>query len=365
MDSKYHIQSIDQIPSPSLIIYLDLVKNNIRKAIEMVGGEVDRLRPHVKTHKTIQIVELELAAGINKHKCATLTEAEMLAQAGATDILIAYQMVGPNIQRFVDLKNQFSEVDFQVIVDHPTAILALAQAVRQAGQTVKVMLDFNVGMNRTGITLADGARDLYRQIQQTDGLIAFGLHVYDGHINHGSVDERRLACQNSLDQVELFKQKLRGDYLPNIVMGGTPTFPIYAKVPEVETCPGTFIFNDFNYSEKYPDLDFVPAALLLSRVISLPAAGRVTLDLGHKAISADSKGARGKILNLDCAELLSQHEEHWSVKITSSTEVLLGQAVFVCPAHICPTVALHQFYYVVDERGNCVDQWEVAARHRN
>ena len=365
MDQKYYIQSTDQIPSPSLIVYLELVKDNIKQAVEMVQGRTEKLRPHVKTHKTARIVELELAAGIYKHKCATLVEAQMLAEVGVTDVLIAYQMVGPNIQRFVDLMNQFPEVDFQLVVDHPIAIQALSKAIQGVNKSVKVMLDFNVGMNRTGITLADGAVDLYRQIQQADGLRPWGLHVYDGHIHHSSLTERRSACQYSLDQVEIFKQQIGEKHLPNLVMGGTPTFPIYAEISDVETSPGTFVFSDYNYSKKYPDLGFVPAALLLSRIISLPIEGHATLDLGHKAISADSKDPRGKILNLDGSKLSAQHEEHWSVKIRPSDNVLLGQSVFVCPAHICPTVALHQFCYIVDERGMCIDRWEVSARHRN
>ncbi|MAT76458.1 alanine racemase [Candidatus Poribacteria bacterium] len=365
MNKRYLIQNVEQIPSPSLVVYLDMVKYNIDRAIEMVNGQTDKLRPHVKTHKTPQITNLQLEAGISKHKCATLKEAQMLVGTGASDILIAYQMIGPNITRLVDMIDEFPTVDFQVIADHPDAVSALSHAMHQRQKTVKVMLDFNVGMNRTGISLQNGATNLYRQIEQSAGLTAWGLHIYDGHIHDGSLADRQRSCQQSLDLVEAFKRELGTADLPNVVMGGTPTFPVYAKVPNVETSPGTFVFTDFGYSTRYPDLGFVPAALLLTRVISLPTDGRITLDLGHKAIGADPQGARGQILNLSDATLDAQHEEHWAVNIPPEAEVSLGQEIYVCPTHICPTVALHEFYYVVDETGGCIDQWQVTARTRN
>ena len=117
MNKRYLIQNVEQIPSPSLIVYLDMVKYNIDRAIEMVNGQTDKLRPHVKTHKTPQITNLQLEAGISKHKCATLKEAQMLAGTGANDILIAYQMIGPNITRLIDMIDKFPTVDFQVIAD--------------------------------------------------------------------------------------------------------------------------------------------------------------------------------------------------------------------------------------------------------
>ena len=131
MNKRYLIQNVEQIPSPSLVVYLDMVKYNIDRAIEMVNGQTDKLRPHVKTHKTPQITNLQLEAGISKHKCATLKEAQMLVDIGARDILIAYQMIGPNITRLVDMIDEFSTVDFQVIADHPDAVSALSHAVHQ------------------------------------------------------------------------------------------------------------------------------------------------------------------------------------------------------------------------------------------
>ena len=366
MDKKYLIRDVSQIPSPSLVVYSALVQRNIQRAIDIAGGDVTKLRPHCKTHKTAQIVAMELAAGITKHKCATLREAKMLAQAGAIDILIAYQMIGPNINGLVQLKRAFPNADFKVIVDHPDAVEELSDAMSANGMEIKTMLDLDAGMHRTGIPAGDAAVELYEQVNRAEGLRPWGMHVYDGHIHDESLEARQNACNQSLALVAEMKDRFaaKGLDVPLVVMGGTPTFPIYAKTPDVEASPGTFIFHDYGYATNYPDLGFTPAALLLSRVISIPTPNRITLDLGYKAIAADPKGVRGTVLNIEGAEVDHQNEEHWVVKIPMDAKVKLGQEVYVCPTHICPSVALHQFYYVIDQNGNCTDTWEVVARNR-
>ncbi len=367
MDKKYRIQNVDSIPSPSLVVYLAEVKQNIERAIALVNGNLEKLRPHVKTHKTAEIVAMERETGILKHKCSTLREAEMLAEVGIKDILIAYQILGPNIDLLISLLRAFPHVDFKVLVDHRDGVEALAAAMTHHHLNIKVMLDIDVGMHRTGIAVGDAAVELYAHIDGAAGLHPWGLHIYDGHIHDKDVAARRRSCDYSLAQVEEMRYKLRrkGLAVPVVVMGGTPTFPIYAKTPGVEASPGTFVFHDYGYAHRYPDLGFTPAAVLLSRVISKPTANRFTLDLGHKAIAADPDGVRGIVLNVDGAEVDKQHEEHWAVNIPDGTAVKLGQAVYVCPTHICPSVALHPYYYVVDADGYCRETWEVTARNRS
>jgi len=367
MDKHYRIHNVDEIPTPSLVVYSTLVKQNIERAIALVDGDVTKLRPHVKTHKTAEVVALVRDAGIRKHKCSTLREAEMLAQTGIEDILIAYQLVGPNINRLVSLMQTYPHADFKVLADHPDVVTSLSAAMAQHGLTLKVMLDLDVGMHRTGIPVGDAAVDVYTQIERAIGLEPWGLHIYDGHIHDEDIAERRASCDNSLAQMEDMRERLaaKGLNVPLVVMGGTPTFPIYAKTPGVEASPGTFVFHDSGYATRYPDLGFTPAALLLSRVISMPTQNRFTLDLGHKAIAADPDGVRGVILNVPGATVDKQHEEHWAVNMPRETAVRIGQEVYVCPTHICPSVALHQFYYVIDAGGYYRETWEVAARNRN
>src|SRR5260370_40082187 len=125
MNPEYLISDTSTIYTPALIFYKDIIRRNIAQAIAVAGG-VDRLRPHVKTHKTREIVRMELDAGITKHKCATLAEAEMLASCGVPDILLAYNLVGPNCQRMARLFAAFPTCRFSVLADHPVALRSLS-----------------------------------------------------------------------------------------------------------------------------------------------------------------------------------------------------------------------------------------------
>src|SRR5437016_1469551 len=118
MNPHYVIRDTSAVFSPALVFYKDLIRQNIARAVE-IAGDPARLRPHVKTHKTREIARLELDAGITKHKCATPAEAEMLAQVGAPDVMLAYNMVGPNCGRLARLIQKYPRCRFSVTADHP------------------------------------------------------------------------------------------------------------------------------------------------------------------------------------------------------------------------------------------------------
>ncbi|HEV3146535.1 MAG TPA: alanine racemase, partial [Gemmataceae bacterium] len=182
MNSAYRLKHPDSVFSPSLLFYKELIRRNIARAVE-IAGDPSRLRPHVKTHKTREIARMQLAAGITKHKCATIAEAEMLAACQIPDVLIAYPIVGPNCQRVAKLARKYAKTRFGVLVDHPKPMQALSSALSEAGQTVDAFLDIDCGMHRTGVEAGEKAFALYQQMSRAPGLRAAGLHVYDGH-NH-------------------------------------------------------------------------------------------------------------------------------------------------------------------------------------
>ncbi len=367
MNPIYRLNDPSAIPSPSLLFYRELIRRNINRAIE-IAGSPDRLRPHAKTHKTREIARMLIAAGINKHKCATIAEAEMLATSEAPDVLIAYQMVGPNCVRVARLAAKFPRTRFGVIVDHPLSLKELSSAVAAAGQTIDVYMDINCGMNRTGIAPGPDARDLYREIATSAGLRAAGFHVYDGHNTQESLDERTKAVQSLLESVLALRNELErsGVPVPKMIMGGTPTFSIHAKLtfPGVECSPGTLALHDHNYVSRYPELDITPAAILLTRVISKPSADRLTLDLGSKSVSPDQPaGKRCTILNVRDYEPILQSEEHLVIRTPDAASFKPGDVVYAMPAHVCTTVALHKQALVV-ERGQVVDRWNIVGRDR-
>ena len=368
MDARYDVRDLDSILSPSLLFYSEIMDANIQRAVELCEGDPSRLRPHVKTHKTPEIVRRELAVGITKHKCATLREAQMLAEAGAPDVLIAYQMVGPNAEALAGLIAEHPGTAFKSVVDDLGAAEALGAAMQGAGQTADVMVDLDVGMHRTGIAADDSALDLYRALTKIQGLNAIGLHAYDGHNRASDVDERNRACDGILAIVRGLRDQLASEGIDAslIVIGGTPPFPYYAQQEGVEASPGTFVLHDCGYGESLPDLGFTPAAILFSRVISKPLPHLACIDLGHKAIAADPVGDRGQVLNVPGAKVGGQSEEHWVLELTDESthsSLRVGDAVFVCPAHICPTVALHKSAHVV-EGGSVTAEWGVTARDR-
>ena len=368
MDLQYTIHDPKAIYSPGLLFYRDLIRHNIHRMVEMADGP-QRLRPHVKTHKTREIVRLELEAGITRHKCATLAEAEMLADCGAPDVLLAYLLVGPNCARMARLVEAFPGCRWSVLGDHPKALEALSDAMTARGQKVEVLMDLDVGQHRTGVAPGPEAVALYELLEKLPGLQPGGLHVYDGHNRQGSLAERRTAVLGQLEPVFALRSLLekKGLPVPRLVVGGTPTFPVHAglEMPGLECSPGTCVLHDHGYSHHFPDLTgFVPAALVLTRVISRPLPDRLTLDLGTKAVASDPPaGQRCVLLNVPEARPVIHNEEHFVVETPAAGRFAPGEEVYAVPTHICPTCALHRQAWVIEE-GRVVDRWEIVARDR-
>jgi len=366
MDLRYRLNHPERLLSPSLIIFEEILRANLDAMIAM-AGDPDRLRPHVKTHKIGAIIRLQASLGIYKHKCATIAEAETIAAAGGRDVLIAYPLVGPNLDRLVRLIRAYRGTTFRVLVDHPGSAKALSAAVSGLDRPVSTLLDLDVGMGRTGIAPGDEAAKLYSLVNDLPNLHSDGLHAYDGHQRAFDPEERRLAVREGLKPVLELRERLlgAGHAVPLLILGGTPTFPIHARctIPGSQCSPGTCTLHDASYATKFPDLPFTPAALLLTRVISRPRTGRLTLDLGHKAVAADPVGARVVLPDLRHAQIGGQSEEHLVVDLTNAQDYPPGSWLLAVPMHVCPTVALHKRAYVVRD-GEIIDEWDVTARDR-
>jgi D-threonine aldolase len=368
MNPVYLINNIDEVFSPALVFYKDLIRSNIAEVIRMAGSP-KRLCPHVKTHKCAEIAKMQLDAGITSHKCATVAEAEMLAQCGTPDVLIAYPIVGPNVGRVKALVQKYPGTKFSVLCDHPDGAKGLSSGWAGMPAKLDVLMDVNVGHDRTGIKPGPAAADLYALIAKSPSLNVAGFHVYDGHNHQESLAERETAVKALLAPVlELRKSvEAKGLPVPRMVCGGTPTFPIWAKMelPGLQCSPGTFVLYDLGYGSKYPELSgFQPAALVVSRVISKPLPNRLTTDLGHKAIAADPPaGKRAVLLNLGDYTTVLQNEEHFAIDTPKAGEWKIGDVIYAVPTHVCPTVALHKRAYVA-ENNRVVGTWEIASRDR-
>lgn len=360
----FALDNLAEVSSPSLLIFPERVEENIRRMVAVAGG-VERLRPHMKTHKMPAVIRLQLAQGITKFKCATIAEAEMTASCGAPDVLLAYQPVGPNAVRMLQLVRQYPDTTFSAVADDEAAIRHLSEIFSRHGRTLPLLLDLDCGMHRCGIEPGSRALGLYRLLGSLPGLKAGGLHVYDGHLHESDPAARSKACAAAFAPVFAFRDQLKkaGLEVPTLVAGGTPTFPMHAPRNDVECSPGTCVLWDFGYADKLRDMDFLIAALVLTRVVSKPGNNRLCLDLGHKAIAAENPHPRVRLLGLEDATFMTHSEEHLVVETPRAAEFKVGDALFGIPRHICPTVALHSEAVVVRER-RAVERWKVTARER-
>ena len=361
--TAYNVNNVMAIDSPALLVYPELIVRNIRRAVAMVNpGRDTFLRPHVKTHKTPQIVQMMMHEGINRFKCSTIAEAEMLGQTGAADVLLAYQPIPPKVARLAELRKAFPETTFSCLIDNRSTAETLSEQF--ADDPLPVFLDLNVGMHRTGVS-PEAAPALYKHSASLPGIRVVGLHAYDGHIHAADPRQRKQEADAAYALVRQVVNAIgpnQSDAL-TVVVGGSPTFPFHARRDGVECSPGTFPLWDAGYAQAFPDLEFVPAALLLSRVISVIDGQQLCLDVGSKAVAADAAWPRVVFPDHPEAEALRQSEEHLVVRVPDTSATRVGNAWWGVPLHICPTVNLYESLHVVRQQ-QWTENWEVIARRR-
>ena len=367
MDPCYQVEDTSEIITPALVLFRGLMEHNLDAMIK-IAGDPSRLRPHCKTCKMSEVVHTFLERGITKVKAATFAEAEMVANAGVRDVCLAYSLVGPNIPRAVRFAEIFPDVVFSVCADHTGPIDELSQAMSAANQSVQVLLDIDTGQHRTGVEVGPAARALYEQIDRSDGLQPGGFHVYDGQNHQTLFDDRYEAVHQQWNRVIAFRDELvaAGFSVPRILAGGTGSFPVYAAIddPTVELSPGTCVLNDHGYSEAFPDLDFPPATVILTRVISRPTSDRITVDVGTKAIASDPPmGSRMVFPDLPDAKQVLHNEEHLVLQTAEAHRFQPGDELMAIPTHICPTTALHKEVFIVEDQ-RVTQRWPVVARDR-
>lgn len=360
----YHFEETDRIDSPALLVYPERVKYNIEMLKSMVR-DVTHLRPHVKTHKSEEAAHLMIAAGINKFKCATIEEAEMLAISTASDVLLAYQPTHTKLLRLLALMKKYRATKFSCIVDNELSAMMISGTALEHKMNIEVYLDLNAGINRTGIRPGNEATDLFEKIDKLTGLTLKGLHAFDGHINHSDIEERIRICNQAFEPVETLREVLGkkgyGDQL-KLIAGGSPTFPIHSKKEDRECSPGTFIYWDKGYSELLSGQNFLFAALVLCRVISLPGPDTLCIDLGHKSVASENPlHHRVYFVNASGLVPVSHSEEHMVVRAGADHDFQIGDILFALPWHICPTVALYQQATCIESQ-KISGAWDIVQR---
>lgn len=351
--------------TPFLVIDSAIARDNIRRVAEYASAHDLKLRPHTKTHKSIELGRMQMEAGATGLTVAKVGEAQVMAQA-ADDVLMAYPAVDP--LRCAELARLASKITLRVAIDSVTAAQALSSAAVIAKSTIGILVDLDVGMHRTGVQSPRASVELARAVSTLPGLRLDGIMIYPGHIG-GPSDQQGSA----LLAVETLLVEARSLWRAaglecGIVSGGsTPTALQSHLVPSLtEIRPGTYIFYDMNCVRAGVATLENCAARIICTVVSDAVPKQVVLDGGSKTFTSDRCGpapesGHGHVVEYPQARITKLTEEHAQVDV-SACEVRpkVGERVSVIPNHICPCVNLQDSIWWQD--GDALRPLKVDAR---
>jgi D-serine deaminase-like pyridoxal phosphate-dependent protein len=340
----FRIAEAERVLTPALLIDRDRVQHNIVTTLQLLGGDANRWRPHVKTAKLGYVMQVLVDAGVRQFKCATSLELSVACQAGAGDVLVAYPLIGANAARVRQIAEQNQSVAISVLVENES------QVAQWQGSAVGVFIDVNPGMNRTGVPEEHtGVILRLSQSIASSGLRFRGLHYYDGHLSKYGMAERythaHLGYDRLMDIVDTLSA--HGIEIPEVITAGTPAFPCSLSFKRFESAPflhrvspGTVVYCDATSLTQLPaEFGYLPAAVVMTRVVSHPAPGMITCDAGHKTVSADAGIPTCAVLGHPELEPLTPSEEHLPVRVADGAALpAIGELLYLVPRHVCPTV---------------------------
>ncbi len=350
----------NDLDTPALLLDLAKLKRNIQKMADFFRDKPCKLRPHFKTPKTVEIAKLQLDAGAIGITCAQVSEAEVLVQAGIHDILIANEIVGRiKIKRLLKLLKKGADV--KVAVDSAENIQDLARLAAKAGGTLGVLVDINVGLPRCGVAPERGV-ELARMIAKSASLRLRGIMGYEGHIVLSA--DRKLReeeCRKSMAKLVSAKGLIEKDgHKVKIVSGGgTGTYYVTGTFPGVtEVQAGSYALMDTRYDQL--GLGFEKAVTVMATVISKAFPPFIITDAGEKTMSIEF--GLPQLIGVERAKLAMLSEEHGHILYEGTPPALqIGDRVEFYPSHICTTINLNDWLWVMDGE-QVVDRWKIAAR---
>jgi D-serine deaminase-like pyridoxal phosphate-dependent protein len=368
-DPRYRVPDLENVLTPALVVYPEFIASNISHILDLLGGDGDRWRVHIKTAKLASTLRMLVDQGVRNFKCATTLELLVACQSGAADVLVAYPMVGANARRVREIADAFPNVRVSVLAENED------QIHQWAGGPVGIFLDINPGMNRTGIeqSCSDRVTKLVRAIG--DAKLEFrGLHYYDGQFGGLEERERASATHSGYDCLLKLVGEIQssGARVLEVITAGTPTLLsslAYEGFRDAgfihRVSPGTVVYCDATSSAQLAaELGFRPAVLVLTRVVSHPRVDMITCDAGHKAVSADAGVPTCVVVGHPELTPLSPSEEHLPMAVASgAARPEIGDSLYLLPRHVCPTVNnFDRALFVRDGRIESVEQ--VSARGR-
>jgi 3-hydroxy-D-aspartate aldolase len=362
-------RSRQALATPAVILDLDDFEHNLKAMAKLCKQAGLSLRPHAKTHKSVEIAKRQIAAGAVGVSVATLREAAVMVEAGVPGVLLTTPVVGAvKIDVLCDLVGKSK--GFMIVVDNPANVTALEAALSRCGKKLTVLVDIDVGMKRTGVPDVAGALSLIRRLQSSQVLTLAGVQAYSGRVQHitRAADRARVYGKQLLHLVAVLAAARKAGYTPGIVSGGgTGTFDFDRQAGLFTECQcGSYAVMDIEYEEvqlfangPHP---FKTALFVQCMVVSNNHRAIPTIDGGFKCFSMDGpipRPARGAPPG---AVYQFYGDEFGKIKLARKTDALkLGAKVELVTPHCDPTINLHDFYHCV--RGNVlVDIWPIDAR---
>ena len=366
---RYRVARADEVLTPALLVYPEIIASNIERTVALLDGEADRWRAHVKTAKLGYTLGMMTARGVRNFKCATTLELRVACERGAADVLMAYPVIGANAQRTRELSEEFSGVRISVLVEN------VAQLRQWRGSRIGIFVDVNPGMNRTGIEQSHAEEIVgLAQAIRAHGLEFRGLHYYDGQYGAVAEPERTKHAHEGYERLLGLVAALEknGSQVAEVVTAGTPAFPCSISFAGFRGAgfvhrisPGTIIYCDATSQAQLPqEYGYQPAVLVLSRVVSHPRKGMITCDAGHKSVSADAGVPTCVVAGQPGLAPQGPSEEHLPMNVAPGSQApAVGQLLYLLPRHICPTV--NNFDHAVLIRNGAIEAIEeVSARGR-
>jgi D-serine deaminase-like pyridoxal phosphate-dependent protein len=361
-------QNLWELPTPALLVDAEALEFNLNKMAEHYRGKDAKLRPHTKTHKCPILARKQLELGAVGVCAAKVSEAEVMVDAGIGDVLITSPVVtADKIDRVVNLAARSSGV--AIVVDQAQSVRDLNDAAAAKELRLNVVIDLNVGTDRTGVAMGKETVDLAEAIRKSPSLRFLGLQAYAGHIQHQvGWETRRDSSGATMARALEVKQSLEraGFEVPLLSGGGTGTYNIDSELDGVsDVQAGSYLFMDVNYravggrSGAVFD-DFRPSLLVMATAISQPARGQITIDAGYKAFATDKQVP--ELLDIEGVTYRWGGDEHGILQFDNpSREIKLGDRVLLIASHCDPTVNLYD--YIHPFRGDRVEElWPIAAR---
>lgn len=356
---------LDTLDTPAMIVDLAAMENNIAQLMQRFQAMQVAVRPHLKTVKSPELARILLAAGAVGGCVAKVSEAEVMLQGGIEDLLITTEIVGaPKLARLVALVKEHPRL--KVVVDSRVGAQALDQVLRAAGLEIDVLLDLNVGQNRTGVQPGEEALILARFIATLPGLHLVGVQGYEGHLQHvHNKEERRQRCWQAMQALTATAAQLRAEGFPIAIVttGGTGTAEICASFGGItEVQPGSFVFMDVDYRNAIGPI-YANALTILSTVISRTST-RAVVDAGLKSLSTDS--GMPEVKGISGVMYQPGGDEHGILTWDGSGQAIpeqleIGARIEILPSHIDTTINLHDTYYA-HRNGVLEAIWPVATR---